>query len=508
MIKLRASLLFLIGLAACSEDEALTQVHPKISVCPRADAPEAECDRPLELGDLAITIPHDRTIYVFNRGAGPLRISELKGPDGVVTSSATVPLVIAGGDQSPLPIRVAPTALGPGTTKLEITSNDTERSPLSVEIRFNGTPKPVPRIELCRMGMTRECGTTLMIDFGSVRRTQAASETITVRNAGDAVLSIASVRTIGRSTTDGELEIVTSTRGGDLPPTASAPLVIVYEPADGLPDMVEFVVSSNDPAAPEARVQAVGTSPDNAPPIAQATYASTGSTSVSVTVGDVVAIDGRASRDAEGDPLAFSWSIQVPAGSSATLDDPSAGLVTFTPDRSGQYRVELAVTDSLGQRSALDAVVLVNASYRFAVRTSIEWSAGGDVDLHLVPTGAMLFSSQDTYFERPSADLGMPRDESDDPQLLNDSTTSPGAEDIVIAAPAPGTYRVYAHYFDDAGAGSAQITARVLFDDSGVPAYQDTQTLTASCDLWYIGDVVIPDRVFMPAGGGLLQLCR
>lgn len=65
-----------------------------------------------------------------------------------------------------------------------------------------------------------------------------------------------------------------------------------------------------------------------------------------VTVREEVRLDGRGSSDPDGDPLAFSWSMPcVPEGSEALLDDPSSPTPAFTPDKPGEYEINLVVSD-------------------------------------------------------------------------------------------------------------------------------------------------------------------
>lgn len=488
-------------LAACSGEDVLVQVRPQISICPQASSPDAECDRPIALGALPLDAPVLRRIFLRNTGDGTLSVSGARSPGGTITATATFPLRIAAGASSPLDFRITAGELGPASVELEVASDDPERPEAIAELQYEGTPKPLPLLELCH---GTECGTELMVDLGLVRRTQSAAETVRVRNIGEAPLEISSVEAEGSSSVACELHVATSTRGGTLEPGASAPLVIVYAPRDAGEDRLTLAITSDDPRAAPARIEVRGASAENLPPIADARHAATGTTSLTVVVGEPVVIDGRASADPEGDPLAFSWTVEGPAG---TIDDPAAGLVVFTPGATGVHVLSLQVRDSLGQAST-PARVTIEATVRYGLRAQLSWTRGGDVDLHLAPAGAALFSSSDTSFENPSPDLGISGDASDDPRLSLDATGAPGAEEIVVAAPAPGSYRIYAHYFDDLGQGEAEVTARIVADDSATPVFEATRTLAARCELWVIGDVTFPGAAFTPDPGAAQPLCR
>ncbi len=65
-----------------------------------------------------------------------------------------------------------------------------------------------------------------------------------------------------------------------------------------------------------------------------------------VRPGTEVVLDGQQSSDPDSDPLSFDWALTTrPAGSSSTLDIANLPVITFTPDQSGLYVVQLIVND-------------------------------------------------------------------------------------------------------------------------------------------------------------------
>src|SRR5687768_10174627 len=65
---------------------------------------------------------------------------------------------------------------------------------------------------------------------------------------------------------------------------------------------------------------------------------------VSAGVGGAVRLDGSSSNDPASLPLNFQWTfVRVPVGSTATLTGNAAVKATFTPDRKGEYHVQLVV---------------------------------------------------------------------------------------------------------------------------------------------------------------------
>jgi hypothetical protein len=79
-----------------------------------------------------------------------------------------------------------------------------------------------------------------------------------------------------------------------------------------------------------------------------------------VVTGQLVTLDGRASSDANGDALAYTWTLTTrPAGSSAVLSASTTAQPTFAADRDGTYVAALVVTD--GKLSSQPATVTVTA---------------------------------------------------------------------------------------------------------------------------------------------------
>ncbi|MBI2017206.1 MAG: hypothetical protein HYS77_16985 [Candidatus Rokubacteria bacterium] len=108
----------------------------------------------------------------------------------------------------------------------------------------------------------------------------------------------------------------------------------------------------------ESEPDTVAVSTTNSAPVANA------GPDLGVTLGQVVPLRGDGSFDADGDALSFSWSLTaVPAGSAATLSDPTAATPTLVVDVFGTYEATLVVHD--GQvASKPDTVVVTTANVR------------------------------------------------------------------------------------------------------------------------------------------------
>ncbi|GAB3917780.1 hypothetical protein GCM10028804_06510 [Larkinella terrae] len=77
-----------------------------------------------------------------------------------------------------------------------------------------------------------------------------------------------------------------------------------------------------------------------------------------VQVGQLVTLDGTASKDGPGKPLTYQWTIlRKPAKSVVTLALPETARPTFTPDEVGEY--ELRLTVSNGAATSFDNVLVL-----------------------------------------------------------------------------------------------------------------------------------------------------
>ena len=97
----------------------------------------------------------------------------------------------------------------------------------------------------------------------------------------------------------------------------------------------------------------VATLSANSPPVANAGQ------DQQVRVGDIVTLDGRNSFDPDGDLITYNWTITgAPAGSAASLSNPTSVMPTFVPDRPGDYTVVLTVNDGHVNSSPDDVIVI------------------------------------------------------------------------------------------------------------------------------------------------------
>ena len=109
--------------------------------------------------------------------------------------------------------------------------------------------------------------------------------------------------------------------------------------------VIELTVDDGMHATPESSQIAqvvVNASVSNVAPVAKV------SANPGALTGTTVLLDGSDSKDANGDPLTYTWQIKSqPTGSTATLLATSGAKSSFVPDKSGSYVIGLMVNDGL-----------------------------------------------------------------------------------------------------------------------------------------------------------------
>jgi hypothetical protein len=113
-------------------------------------------------------------------------------------------------------------------------------------------------------------------------------------------------------------------------------------------------------------VRSDGTLGDNSAPLA---YIGSDQT---VIVNETVQLDGSGSSDPDGDPITYSWEItSKPAGSNATLSNPSTVNPSFIADVAGEYTVSLTVNDGM-VNSTPDEVIITAITAQQASQNLID----------------------------------------------------------------------------------------------------------------------------------------
>ena len=201
-------------------------------------------------------------------------------------------------------------------------------------------------------------------------------------------------------------------------------------------------------------------------------------------------IVGRAVDD--GEIRSAGWSlVGAPTGSNAQPPTPTdAQRTVFTPDIAGDYTLRLQVQDDAGHLA--ECTTLVRAIATEGLRVEIFWDTNRtDMDTHVLHPDAETWGSRlDCFYANCVGGLAWStpgRD--DDPSLDIDDVNGFGPENINIATPAAGTYRVGVHSFR----GEGRVTVRIYCGGSSSTPRRTfgPKQLGQSDLLWRVADVTI-----------------
>ncbi len=132
----------------------------------------------------------------------------------------------------------------------------------------------------------------------------------------------------------------------------------------------------------------------------------------------------------------------------------------------------------------------------------LEWNTDlTDVDLHLIGPGGNIWTcAGDCYFSNPNPNWADPMAFVDDPFLDVDDVDGFGPENINLETPAPGTYTVLVHYWDDHGGDPPDSTIEILSFGQVVGRYGPQRT-NAVDDVWEVVEIDWPGLALRELGG-------
>jgi hypothetical protein len=441
------------------------------------------------------------------------------------------PLVVPQGESILVDVTYSPPTLGPDTGELKITTNDTARPTVTVNLRANGA---APCIQVVPESV--DFGSALMVPGTDVETPN--TRPLVIESCGTTPLRVTG---LAIANDDGTFRVLTEltpddetgalfelpARNPDDPVPPSRELQIGFWPVESRAYGNRLLVTSNVSDEPFP-VDLFGRGVDNACPIPAARE-----TDLHVQPLDIITLDGTPSSDPGGEVRKWRWtvvdrpqgSVSVPVESFADPrrpadggepDDETTPQALFFVDLAGQYTIELQVVDNLGQTScepkAVERVV-VDAVPDKDLHVQLVWSTpedpdetdnkGTDVDLHVRHQNAGEFWSDsvwDCYFRNINPDWGAQGDVVDNPTLDIDDTNGAGPENVNLSRPEPGvTYDIGAIYFrsestfgdperDPRQEHSSLVTVRVYAKGELLAEWVDRE-LERVAQLWWVASV-------------------
>jgi hypothetical protein len=133
----------------------------------------------------------NKILTVRNTGTGPLTLTPLTNEDlpagfSIVTNFASTTL--AAGASATITLRYAPTSAGPTSGVLTLVSDDADEGSFAINLTGTATPAPAPEINVLNGTVAVQSGGA--ISFGNVQVTKFLNKTITIKNTGNATLTL------------------------------------------------------------------------------------------------------------------------------------------------------------------------------------------------------------------------------------------------------------------------------------------------------------------------------
>ncbi len=220
---------------------------------------------------------------------------------------------------------------------------------------------------------------------------------------------------------------------------------------------------------------------------------------------DNALFDGSLSHSQEGTTIVeWRWAITArPNGSTSQVS--SAGdprRAHFFIDLAGDYVIALTVKDDRGLEGT--AELPFSAVPWQKMHIALVWNTPAtDLDLHLVSEGeggAFFTEPFDCYFLNTNPDWGLPGETADDPAIDIDDVDGYGPENANLNQPLHGKrYHVYAHYYDDFGAGASTATVRIYLN--GELKYEGIKVLDGKDATWDVATIDWPEGKITDIGG-------
>ena len=243
-----------------SINKAVISAIAVVSTTPPPPEPDIDVSpTTLDFGDVEINTSSDMDVVVSNIGTADLEVSALATTNPVfsIISPAT-PVTISPGNFTNVTVRFSPTATGPASGDLQITSDDPDEGLVSVPLTGNGIDPPPndPDIDV----------TPLSLNYGQVEIGTSADQNVTINNTGLQDLTVSDL-----TTTNGVFTVVSPAVPFDVTPGNSQIVTVRFSPTTAQVENGDLQITSNDPDEGLVTVSLTGEGidpPPNEPDIA------------------------------------------------------------------------------------------------------------------------------------------------------------------------------------------------------------------------------------------------
>ena len=452
-------------LAACRPETMIENIDPRIALAPGS----------MNFGEVAVPLSATDTLSITNTANAELTWDAWIEPPGAAgfTLSELAGTVDRRGEHE-VQVTFTPVSFLDYAAELVVASDDPDNPELRIELAGVGVDRPMPDIAIHPQ----------TLEFPTVAAGATDLQFITIRNEGDAPLTLGSIQQQG----SGAFVLRSDPSNNSIGPNSEVPLLIEYAPTSALGDSGRLSIPSDDPDEPQLEVVLLGNGGgDFEYPDAEIACPGTSEPPI------YVQLDGSGSTDPAGLlPLSYEWSIvSLPTGSQGDLSNLVTSTTELFTDVAGNYEVQLVVENSAGTRSAPQrcAIAAIPAD---AVHIELTWDTpSADLDLHLARGNAAIFGgSDDCSFCRPSPNWG---GGDANPRLDLDDQGGLGPENINIREPAGGEYKVRVHYFEEHQDDAVTATVKVYLN--GAEAWTGSRILVEN-EVWDVGIVNWPEATF------------
>lgn len=229
---------------------------PDITV---ADAVAPIDDLRIPFGAVSQGVMADQRVTVTNDGNAPLTLGQvamanpLMPPFSVINDNCSTQVIVPAGTCT-LDVRFEPTASGNFADSLDIPSDDPDEPSVIVDVTGNGIATPLPDITVTDSVPPID---DLSVDFGDVTELFSTDQTVTVKNDGNADLTIGQIGLINAVSAPFAVQS-DACSGQVLALMASCTIVIRFTPTSVVMSTSSFDIPSDDPDEASVIVRLTG----------------------------------------------------------------------------------------------------------------------------------------------------------------------------------------------------------------------------------------------------------